>query len=248
VDSLAWQVFWVSLLTAVATGLGALPFAFVRNLSRRWEGIASAVAAGMMMSASVFTLADKALHIGSLWQVTLGMLGGAVFFAWTARLVRQRDWQIHNLNAADSRRAVLVLATMFIHSVPEGIAIGVGYATGETKFGLLLALAIAVHNVPEGTAVSLPLRAKGVPVWACALYAMLSSLPQPLLAVPAFQLVSVFQPLLPAGLGFAGGAMLFLVFAELLPESLERCSHEDAAWGGMVGLLAMLWMTVGMGL
>jgi len=248
VTDLAWQVFWVSALTAVATGVGALPFAFVPALSRRWEGIASALAGGMMISASVFTLAEKALDVGSLWLVTLGMLGGAIFYAWTARRVGDQDWQIHSLSAADSRRAALLLITMFVHSVPEGIAIGVGYATGEIRFGLLLALAIAVHNIPEGTAVALPLRAKGVPVWACVLYAILTSLPQPVMAVPSFLLVAWFQPLLPFGLGFAGGAMLFLVAAELLPESLERCSREDAAWGTLVGLLGMLWVTVGLGL
>lgn len=250
VDDLVWQVFWVSLLTAAATGLGALPFVFVRNLSRRWEGIASAIAAGMMISASVFALADKALEMGegSLWQTTAGMLGGALFFAWTARLVAGREWTVHNLDAADSKRAVLLLATMFIHSVPEGVAIGVGYATGEIAFGLMLGLAIAVHNIPEGTAVTLPLRAKGVPIWACAGYAIFTSLPQPLLAVPSYLLVAVFQPLLPAGLGFAGGAMLFLVVAELIPDSLERCSRNDTAWGAIVGLLAMLWMMVGLGM
>lgn len=245
---LLWQVLWVSLLTAVATGVGAVPFAFVPSLSMRWEGIASALAGGMMISASVFTLAEKALDAGSLWQVTGGMVGGAVFYAWTARRIGDHEWQIHRLSVPDSRRAALVLITMFIHSVPEGVAIGVGYATGEIKFGLLLALAIAVHNIPEGTAVALPLRAKGVPVWACVLYAILTSLPQPIMAVPSFLLVSVFQPLLPAGLGFAGGAMLFLVAAELIPESLERCSREDTAWATLVGLLAMLWVTVGLGL
>jgi zinc transporter, ZIP family len=250
VDGLAWQVLWVSVITALATGLGALPFVFVRNLSRRWEGIAAAIAGGMMISASVFALANKALEMGegSLWQTTAGMLGGALFFAWTARRVGDQQWTVHTLSASDSRRAVLVLATMFVHSVPEGVAIGVGYATGETSFGLLLGLAIAAHNVPEGMAVSLPLRAKGVPVWKCAAYAVFTSLPQPLLAVPSYLLVAVVQPLLPAGLGFAGGAMLFLVVAELIPESLERCSREDTAWGGIVGLLAMLWMMVGLGM
>ena len=137
---------------------------------------------------------------------------------------------------------------MFVHSIPEGIAIGVGYATGELKFGLLLAVAIAFHNVPEGIAISLPLRAKGVSTLRCAGYAIFSSLPQPLAAVPAFLLVWIFQPLLPAGLGFAGGAMIFLVVAELIPESLTQCSREDAAWGVMVGLVVMLFFTSSLGL
>src|SRR5215203_4903441 len=128
---------------------------------------------------------------------------------------------------------------MFVHSVPEGIAIGVGYATGEMRFGLLLAAAIAVHNIPEGTAVSLPLRARGASIWRCAGYAILTSVPQPLLAMPAFLLTSFFQPLVAPSLGFAGGAMIFLVMSELLPDSFESCSRSDTAWSVTLGLVGM---------
>jgi len=242
----AWHVFWVALLTDLATGLGALPFAFVRKMSERWEGIMAAVAGGMMVSASVFSLADQALHRGSVWGVAAGMLAGTGFFAWTARRMEHNTWQIADLNAADSRQAALMIVSLFIHSIPEGVAIGVGYATGELKFGTLLAMAIAVHNVPEGMAVTLPLRAKGVPLWKCMGYAILTSVPQPIFAVPAFLLVSVSKPLLPPGLGFAGGAMMYLVVAELIPESHSRCSKQETAWGVMMGLLAMLLLTSGL--
>ncbi|MCH8028980.1 MAG: ZIP family metal transporter [Candidatus Dadabacteria bacterium] len=137
---------------------------------------------------------------------------------------------------------------MFIHSIPEGIAIGVGYGTGEFKFGLLPAIAIAVHNIPEGIAISLPLRAKGVSTFKCALYSVFSSVPQPVAAVPAFLLVWFFQPLLAFSLGLAGGAMIFLVIAELIPESLMLCSRNDCAWGIMAGLVIMLVFTSGLGI
>ena len=240
---MVWQVFWVAFVTDLATGLGAIPFAFVRQLSLPWQGMMTSAAAGMMLSASVFTLTGEALQKGALGLVLVGLLAGAAFFAWTARLVSGSAWTIGNLSAAESRQSILVLIAMFIHSIPEGIAIGVGYATGELRFGLLLAVAIAVHNIPEGLAVSMPLRARGVSVLACAGYAVLTSVPQPLAAVPAYLVVSVFKPLLPIGLGFAGGAMIFLVVFELLPESLERCTRDQAAWALMLGLIAMLWMT-----
>lgn len=245
---MVWQVFWVALLTDLATGLGALPFAVVRKLSDRWQGLASALAGGMMLSASVFTLADKALHQGHPWRVIAGMVAGALFLAWTARFIGRNNWQIQELSAADSRQSILMLTAMFVHSIPEGVAIGVGYATGELSFGFLLAFAIAIHNIPEGIAVALPLRAKGISVWACFWYAVLTSVPQPLAAVPSYLVVSVFQPLLPAGLGFAGGAMIFLVAGEMMPDSLERCSRHETAWGVMVGLIAMLWLTSALGL
>jgi len=243
-----WHVFWVAVITDLATGLGALPFAFVRKMSPRWEGLAGAVAGGMMISASVFALAGQALNRGSVWGVVAGMLTGAAFFVWTARRAEKNHWHIASLSEADSRQATLMIVTLFVHSIPEGVAIGVGYATGDLQFGVLLALAIAIHNIPEGIAVSLPLRAKGVSVPACAGYAVLTSLPQPLFAVPSFLLVSAFQPLLPAGLGFAGGAMIYLVFAELIPDSLARCSKWETAWGVLVGLVVMLLLTSGLGL
>jgi zinc transporter ZupT len=242
-ESLVWRVFGVALLTDLATGLGALPFLFVRNPSAQYQGMMTAAAAGMMLSASVFTLTGEALQSGALWQVILGLLAGAAFFSWTARIVHNAEWRIGSLSAAESRQSILILVAMFIHSIPEGIAIGVGFATGELQFGVLLATAIAVHNVPEGLAVSMPLRARGISVPACAGYAILTSAPQPIAAVPAFLLVSVFRDLLPVGLGFAGGAMIFLVAFEMMPESLERCTRRQAAWSLMVGLTAMLWIT-----
>ncbi len=245
---MVWRVFWVALMTDLATGLGALPFAFVRRLSLPWQGMMTSGAAGMMLSASVFTLAGEGLRTGALWQVMVGLLAGAAFFSWTARLVHGREWTIGTLNPAESRQGIMVIVAMFVHSIPEGIAVGVGYATGELGFGLLLATAIAVHNIPEGIAVSMPLRARGISVSKCAGYAILTSVPQPIAAVPAYMLVSVFRPLLPLGLGFAGGAMIFLVAFELLPESLERCSREQSAWAMMLGLIAMLWITSALGM
>jgi zinc transporter ZupT len=234
----AWQVFLVANLTALATGVGVAPLIFIRGTDDRWRGIAAATAGGMMLSASVFALADKALRRGDALDVIGGMLAGAAFFAWTARLVTR----------AESRQAILLVLTLFVHSIPEGAAIGVGYATGEVKFGWLLALAIAVHNIPEGTAVALPLRASGASLTRCVFYALLTSVPQPLVAVPAFLLVSIFQPLLAASLGFAGGAMIFLVVAELLPSSLAVCTATEAAWGVTIGLVAMLGFIAAIGL
>jgi zinc transporter, ZIP family len=242
------EVFVVALLTDLATGLGVLPFAVARRASARWSGITTAIAGGMMLSASVFALADKALRRGNAIDVVAGMLAGAAFFAYSARLVSARRWRLRNWTEDTSRQSILVIVTMFVHSIPEGVAIGVGYATGEMRFGLLLAITIAVHNVPEGTAVAVPLRANGASLATCFWYALLTSVPQPLVAVPAFLLISLAQPLLPASLGFAGGAMIFLVVAELLPESLACCSRIETAWGVTIGLVAMLGFTAALGL
>jgi zinc transporter, ZIP family len=243
-----WNVFWVALFTAFATGLGALPVLFLKDSEPRWRGIAAATASGMMLSASVFALADEALGRGDAIEVVGGMLAGALFFSWTSRIIEGRGWTIHGFNEQSSKQTLLLFLTLFVHSIPEGAAIGVGYATGEIKFGWLLAIAIGVHNIPEGTAVSLPLRANGASIGRCVWYSILTSVPQPIVAVPAFILVSYFQPLLPASLGFAGGAMIFLVVQELLPESFAHSSPTEAAWGVTVGLVGMLGFIAAIGL
>lgn len=243
-----WLVFWVAVLTDLATGLGAVPFFWLRALRPRWQGVGTAATGGMMLSASLFALIGEGLQRGRLYQVILGLLVGAAFFTITERFVAREEWHVAGLSAADSRQGILVVIAMFVHSIPEGVAIGVGYATGELQYGMLLALAIAVHNIPEGAAVALPLRARGVPVWTCVGYAILTSLPQPIAAVPSYLLVSIFHPLLPLGLGFAAGAMVYLVASEMIPESLEACSRRDMAWAFTLGLIGMLWFTGAIGL
>jgi zinc transporter ZupT len=242
------EVLIVSIASDLATALGVIPVFLLRHAHGRWYGLAAAAAGGMMLSASVFALAEEALRRGGALIVTLGMIAGALFFAAAARYIAARQWHLGKWSVAESRQAILMVMTMLVHSAPEGLAIGVGYATGEARFGVLLALAIAIHNIPEGTAVALPLRARGASLGRCAWYAMLTSLPQPLLAVPAFYLTSIVQPLVAPSLGFAGGAMIFLVVSELLPESFAVCTPMETAWAFTLGLVGMLGFTAALGL
>jgi zinc transporter ZupT len=176
----------------------------------------------------------------------MGMILGGWFLSVATKLIEGRNWKISVLNKKESRKGILILVAMSIHSFPEGIAIGIGYATGELEVGFLVALAIAVHNIPEGIAISLPLRASGVSVTRCVFYSILSSFPQPVAAVPAVIAVVFFQRLLPVGLGFAAGAMIYLVIAEMLPESLETssCGPKETAWWLLVGTAMMLVLAV----
>lgn len=103
-----------------------------------------------------------------------------------------------------------------------------------------MALAISVQNIPEGLAVALPLRAERVPVKRCVLWAIFSSLPQPLAAIPALLAVSLFQQLLPYALAFAAGAMGFLVFTELIPEGLEGDRRTETGTIIAAGFLLMM--------
>lgn len=233
----AAQVFVYGLVTALATGLGAIPFALVRRLTGATVAYADAIAAGLMLGAS-FTLVAEGTRYGT-WQTIVGANVGVLFILGTERLLRERDLAIGSLSGAGARRALLVIVTMTVHSFSEGVAVGVAFG-GGSQLGLLITIAIAVHNIPEGLAISASLRARGSTLAACAWWSVFSSLPQPLMAVPSFLFVEVFTPLLPYGLGFAAGAMTFMVFQELLPEAYEEARRTRVALLTSVMLVGMV--------
>ncbi len=244
-------IYWTSLtgiISCLATGLGAIPVHFVKNDSKLLRSFSSSFSSGMMISAAVFSLAEEGISLKSKfplapYEVVLGLLLGAAFFWWTSCLVEKYNFESHHLTKGISHKGILMFVAMFVHSIPEGIAIGVGFATGNFHFGLIMAIAIGVHNIPEGIAVSLPLKKDGAGTLKCAWASILTSLPQPILAAPAALLGWLFDPFLGLGLGFAGGSMLYLVVAEMLPEAIEEGGKTLAAWGLMLGLCTMLMVT-----
>jgi zinc transporter ZupT len=123
--------------------------------------------------------------------------------------------------------------------------VGVSYGGGE-KLGLLITLAIAIHNIPEGLAISLVLVPRGATVRSAAGWSVFSSLPQPLIAPLAYLFVEQFKPFLPVGLGFAAGAMIWMVFSELLPEAIHDAPRRALALSGGLSFLAMLGVQIGM--
>jgi zinc transporter ZupT len=230
-------VFAYGLVTAVATGLGALPFVFVRRISGQAVAYADAVAAGLMLGAS-FGLAAEGTDYGS-WQTFVGVLLGVAFILATQRYLAGRDLHVGELAGADARRMLLIVVVMTVHSFAEGVAIGCSFGGGMT-LAAVITVAIAVHNVPEGLAISAVLRPGGASIAACAGWSIFSSLPQPLMAVPAFLFVERFQPALPYGIGFAAGAMVFMVFVELLPEAFQRARKPIVGLLVSLSLIAML--------
>ena len=235
-----WTVTLAATVTALATGLGALPFLFVRgrSVSRGWLGGSNAVASGFMLAASA----------GLLWQgfglgparLALGALAGCVFIWVFRRLIGQNEGhEIARLAGTDAAKALVIVAVMTVHSAAEGIGVGVSYGGGE-RLGVLITIAIAVHNIPEGLAISLVLVPRGATVGAAAWWSVFSSLPQPLIAPVAFLFVEAFTPLLPVGLGFAAGAMIWMVVSELLPEAARDASARTLALGGGISFALML--------
>lgn len=236
-------------ITMLATGLGALPFVFVRRFPDNLARLGWAFAGGIMLSASVFNLIIPGVYQGGIPLVALGVLTGTVLFGLASMYLTRHEHDEHGIpipspDVQGSTRVTLILGTMFLHSFPEGLAVGVAYGSGEAALGTLIAVAIAIHNIPEGVAVSLPLRAAGVSAWKCVGWSIFSSLPQPIAVIPAFIAVKIFEPFLPFGFGLAAGAMFFLVLSEMIPESRANDSERlTSALASMAGFLLLMGLT-----
>ncbi|KAK5841348.1 hypothetical protein F383_05595 [Gossypium arboreum] len=222
----------VALLTlamAAATGLGAVPFFFV-ELDPQWAGICNGMAAGVMLAASFDLIQEGQEHGAGSW-VVIGILAGGVFILLCKKFLEQYgEVSMLDIKGADATKVVLVIGIMTLHSFGEGSGVGVSFA-GSKGFtqGLLVTLAIAVHNIPEGLAVSTVLASRGVSPQNAMLWSIITSLPQPIVAVPSFMCADAFNKFLPFCTGFAAGCMIWMVVAEVLPDAFKEASPTPVA-------------------
>lgn len=245
-------VFVAGLCTALATGLGALPFFLVDEIGDRWSVILWGLASGIMVTASVFGLLQEGLAEanGSYSSIAAGVVVGVVLVVVAHEVLMDAELDPKEYAEADYKKLLLILGILTVHSFPEGVAIGVSFAdlayNVENAIPLLgfsipvlavvMTIAISVHNVPEGTAIAIPLQALDVGKWKMVWWAVFSSLPQPIGAVIAFYFVSLAREFLPFGYGFAAGAMIYLVLTEFIPEALE--TGESLPSGGRTELVS----------
>jgi zinc transporter, ZIP family len=235
----ATTVFLAALATAIATGIGATPFFVFREIRPTHLGLADTAAGGFMLAAST-VLAWEGVQRGPLRTVGGAVVGMALIAATTAYLhTREETLHLGALRGVDALKAVTIVAVMTVHSLTEGVGVGVSFGGGG-ELGAFITAAIAVHNVPEGLAISLVLVPRGTRPLAAVGWSIFSSLPQPLLAVPAFLFVESFRPVLPAGFGFAAGAMTWLVISELLPAARVSASTRAIAAVAIGSYAAMM--------
>ena len=249
-------------IAAVGTGVGTVPLFWLRDVSDSLNVSLWGLAGGLMASASVFGLLAEAFKKhSSLWLVGLGFVCGALLVVGAHSLVERfgGEAEPEDIAEADFQTFLNILTVLFVHSFPEGVAIGVSFAelntgTGVHWFGftipvvaLVLTGALAIHNMPEGLAVGIPLRNnEGVSRSYMFGAATFTSVPQPIAAVIAFFFVRIAIQFLGFGYGFAAGAMLYLVADDIIPEGLEE--GEDLPGGGrkpmatglVVGIVAMI--------
>jgi len=256
-------VFVAGLLTALATGLGAVPFFLVEEFSDRWNVLLWGLASGIMVAASLFGLVREGLAYGSSVLLVPGILAGVGLVVVAHRALEDFEHSPKQFEGADFKKLLLILGILTVHSFPEGVAVGVSFAElglesaapgsmmaiaglSVPLLAVFMTVAISIHNVPEGTAIAIPLRSLGVSEWKMVWWAVFSSLPQPLGAVVAYYFVTLAKAFLPFGFGFAAGAMVYLVLTEFVPEALEYGSglpgggKRELTTGIAVGVLAMI--------
>lgn len=228
--------------TALATGIGAVPVFLLGTRAAALTAALLGVAGGVMGVASVAGLILPALDEGTVGEVAAGLAVGVAFLLLARRWIDNRERSV----AGPGRTSLLVFLVLFVHSLPEGFAIGTAYASETAGLGLFVVVAIAIQNIPEGTSVAIPMAAAGQSAarqfWA----AVGTSLPQPVGAVIAFLLVEQITALLPLSFAFAAGAMLALVLVEVMPDAL-RGNRAGAVAGFVAGALVMLGLSWALG-
>ena len=230
-----------SLIAGLATGIGALILLAFKHIPMRVFDTMIGFSAGVMTSASIFSLIIPGIETGGLWPVIGGFVVGAlVVFAFDMRLPELFQKAGQPPPSKFVHQGFLMAGTIALHNIPEGFAVGAGYASGQPGLGLILAIAIGLQNIPEGTAVAAPLVAGGIQRRKSVLLATASGLMEPIAAVAGFMLIQYIGGILPFALGLAAGAMLYAVSHDLLPESHSHGFELNATFSFLFGFLLML--------
>jgi ZIP family zinc transporter len=260
-DPLVWNALLGGSVAALATALGTLPVLFSQKLPERLQDTLFGFGAGVMLAASAFSLIIPGLEAaknvgvfgGGNWAAG-GVIGSAILLGGIVLMLMDRVLPHEHFikgregqAARQLRRTWLFVFAIALHNVPEGLAIGVGYAANNGLRADALATGIAIQDVPEGLVVAVALLAAGYSRMFAVLIGMASGLVEPLGAVLGAAVVGHSAMLLPWGLGFAAGAMLFVISHEIIPES-HRKGHEAFATSGlMIGFVLMMLLDTALG-
>ena len=241
-----------------ATALGALVAVVLRDIAARTQDMMLGFAAGMMLAASSFSLilpgiaAAQSICGNKLLAacvVVLGLVLGVALMIGLDRFI-PHEHQKSGRKGPDVQRinrVWLFVLAITLHNLPEGMAIGVSFATGDMQVGLPLTTAIAIQDIPEGLAIALALRVTGISALRAALIAVGSGLMEPLGAVIGLGLSTSFALGYPVALGLAAGAMIFVVSHEVIPETHRNGHETPATLGLMLGFGVMMFLDTALG-
>lgn len=240
-------LFWL-VTPGLATGVGGLGLLVVRRPGPRLIDTLLGVTAGIMLAASVFSLLVPALEDGSVWEVVAGFVVGAGLLAALDATIPHLHARIRERPVRHERhRAALMLSALTIHNVPEGLAVGVAFAAGGSELGIPIAVAIGLQNIPEGFAAAAPLLATGTSVGFAIAFAVATGLVEPPAALLGHAIAESVTTLLPLGLSFAAGAMVYVVVDEIVPESHGRGHEREATAGVVLGFAVMMLLDNALG-
>jgi len=255
------QAFIATCFTWALTSIGAAAIFLAKDLSRKTLDAMLALAAGIMLSASFWSLLAPAIEIsraGSMpcWlPATIGFITGGLLLSAVDKILPHLHVNF-SMNEAEGikttwRRSTLLVLAITLHNIPEGLAVGVAFgaaAAGRSAATLSAAVALAIglgiQNLPEGLAVAMPLRREGMSRAKSFWYGQLSGAVEPIAGVLGATAVALAEPLLPYALGFAAGAMVFVVIEEAIPESQRGGNTDLATWSAMSGFTVMMILDI----
>ena len=240
--------FLASILAGLATGVGALPALFFKNISTRLFNSMLGAAAGVMLAATAFSLLIPGVEYGEqiwpgmgFWVVAAGMLLGALFLHIADKRLPHLHFDTVDDASLDSLQKIsLFIVAITIHNFPEGMSVGVSFGSGDMNNGVVLAIAIGLQNLPEGLAVALPLVGLGCNKWKAVAIATMTGLVEPVGGLLGITMVTIFSSVLPIAMGFAAGAMLFVISEEIIPETHSNGRSRIATFSLMLGFIIMM--------
>ena len=246
----------IVLLTALGVGgatvIGAVLGFIFKNISHRFSDIVLSFAAGVMLCAAVLGLVVPSLEYGGYYGFPVTVLGifcGALCLNFLDRLVPHLhrlsgvDQEDHPQDTQKLNKVLLFVMAIAIHNLPEGIAAGVGFGTGNNAEALTIAAGIALQNIPEGMVIIGPMLAAGMRPGRTFVVAMLTGVVEVLGTLLGFFAVSLSHAVLPFALAFAGGTMLYVISDEMIPETHAHGSERGATYALLAGFCLMLAMS-----
>ncbi|MFN3920391.1 MAG: ZIP family metal transporter [Methylohalobius sp.] len=246
------------------TAIGASLVFFCQHTNQKLLDAMLGFSAGVMLAASYWSLLAPAIDLAESYgrlawfPAALGFGLGALALKWADKLLPYFHLgtflQAEQWSVVTWKRTMLLVIAITLHNIPEGLTVGIvfgaasaGQATTSLGAAVALAIGIGLHNFPEGVAVAMPLRRLGWPRWRSFWYGQLSATVEPIAAVISAAAVTAWLPIMPYALAFAAGAMIYVVIAEIVPESHERGNTEVATLGTILGFIVMMILDVSLG-
>lgn len=257
-----WHVIWQgtlgSLAAGAATGIGSLGVFLTRRVSERLQDSMLSAAAGIMLAATFFSLLLPGLHrgealTGATWAAALIVSAGILMGAGTIQFIHNRLPHEHAIlgregpDSAQFRRIWLFIIAITLHNFPEGMAVGVGFGGDGLRNGIALASGIGLQNIPEGLAVSLSMLTLRYSRTKAFVIGLLTGLVEPVGGFFGSALAWLAEPVMPWTLGFAAGAMLFIISDEIIPETHRGNYRTLATFSLLVGFVIMMFLDASLG-